>query len=49
MDWIQIVKGAHQDYILASCLFNSYADCIMWNVRLDDAQAGIKTSGRIDQ
>ena len=29
MDWIQIVKGAHQDYILASCLFNSYADCIM--------------------
>ena len=33
--------------MLSPCLFNFYAECIMWNARLDEAQAGIKISGRI--
>ena len=45
-DWFQIGKGVHQDCILSSCLFNSYAEFIMQNARLDEAQAGIKISGR---
>ena len=36
----------HQGYILSPCLFNLYAEYIMWNIRLDEAQAGIKTAGR---
>ena len=45
-DWFQIGKGVHQGCILSSCLFNLYAEYIMWNARLDEAQAGIKISGR---
>ena len=46
IDWFQIGKGVHQGYILSSCLFNLYAQYIMQNAGLDDAQAGIKTAGR---
>ena len=41
-DWFQIGKGVHQDYILSPYLFNLYAEYIMQNARLDEAQAGIK-------
>ena len=46
MDWLQIGKGVHQGCILSSCLFNFYAEYIMWNARLDESQAGIKTARR---
>ena len=46
MDWFQIVKGIYQGYILSLCFFNLYAEYIMWNARLDEAEAGIKISGR---
>ena len=46
-DWFQIRKWVHQGCILSPCLFNLYAEYIMWNVRLDEAQAGIKIAGRI--
>jgi len=45
-DWFQIGKGVHQGYILSPCLFNSYAEYIMRNAGLDEAQAGIKIPGR---
>ena len=46
-DWLQIRKGLHQGCILLSpCLFNLYAEYIMCNARLDEAQAGIKIAGR---
>ena len=45
-DWFQIGKGVHQGCILSPCLFNLYAEYIMWNAKLDEAQAGIKISGR---
>ena len=45
-DWFQIGKGLHQGSILSSCLFNFYAEYIMRNAGLDEAQAGIKTAGR---
>ena len=45
-DWFQIGKGVRQGCILSPCLFNSYAEYIMRNARLDEAQAGIKTAGR---
>ena len=38
-DWFQIRKGVHQDCILSLCLFNLYADYIMQNAKLDEAQA----------
>ena len=41
-DWFQIGKGVHQGCILSPCLFNLYAEYTMGNVRLDEAQAGIK-------
>ena len=44
--WFQIVKGVHQGCILSACLFNLYAQYIMKNARLDEAQAGIKIAGR---
>ena len=45
-DWFQIRKGASQGYILSPCLFNSYAEYIMQNARLDETQAEIKISRR---
>ena len=45
-DWFQIGKGVCQGCILSPCLFNLYAEYIMWNARLDKAQAGIKIAGR---
>ena len=42
----QIGKGVHQGCILSCCLFNLYAEYIMKNIGLDDAQAGIKITGR---
>ena len=45
-DWFQIGKGAYQGYILSPGLFNLYAEYIMQNAGLDEAQAGIKTAGR---
>ena len=46
MDWIQIGKGVCQGCILSPCLFNFYAEYIMWNAGLEEAQAGIKIAGR---
>ena len=46
MDWFQIGKGVRQVCILSPCLFNLYAEYIMQNARLDEAQAGIKISRR---
>ena len=46
MDWFQIGKGVCKGSILSPCLFNSYSEYIMWNNRLDEAQAGIKIVGR---
>ena len=46
-DWFQIGKGVRQGYILLPCLFNSYAEYIMRNAGLEDAQAGIKMPGEI--
>ena len=45
-DWFQIGKGVRQGYILSPCLFNSYAEYIMRNAGLEEAQAGIKIAGR---
>ena len=47
MDWFQIVKGVRQGCILSPCLLNLYAEYIMRNTRLDEAQAGIKLPGEI--
>ena len=46
IDWFQIGKGVHQGYILSPCLFNLYAEYIMRNAWLDEAQAGMKMAGR---
>ena len=46
IDWFQIGKRVHQGCILSPCLFNFYAECIMRNTGVDEAQAGIKISGR---
>ena len=45
-DWFPIRKGILQGYILLPCLFNLYAEYIMQNVGLDEAQDGIKIAGR---
>ena len=46
MDWFQIGEKVHQGYILSPCLFNLYAEYIIRNARLDEAQDGIKIAGR---
>ena len=45
-DWFQIGKGVYQGYMLSLCLFNLYAEYIMRNAGLEEAQAGIKIAGR---
>ena len=45
-DWFQIGKGVHQGCILSPYLFNLYAEYVMRNAKLDEAQAGIKIAGR---
>ena len=45
-DWFQTGKGVRQGCILSPCLFNLYAEYIMRNAELEEAQAGIKISGR---
>ena len=45
-DWFKMGKGVCQGCILSPCLFNLYAEYIMRNVRLDEAQAGIKIARR---
>ena len=45
-DWFQIGKGVSQGCILSPCLFNLYAEYIMRNAGLEEAQAGIKIAGR---
>ena len=45
-DWFQIRKGVHQGYMLSLCLFNFYAEYIMQNAKLDEAQARIKIARR---
>ena len=45
-DWFQIGKGVHQGCILSSCLFNLYAEHLMRNAGLDEAEPGIKIAGR---
>ena len=45
-DWFQVGKGVHQRCILSPCLFNLYAEYIMRNAGLDEAQGGIKIAGR---
>ena len=45
-DRLNIGKGVHQGCILSPCLFNLYAECIIQNARLDEAQAEIKVAGR---
>ena len=46
MDWFRIGKGECQGCILSPCLYNLYAEYIMRNARLDEAQAGVKITGR---
>ena len=45
-DWFQIRKGVHQGCILSPCLFKLYAEYIIRNTGLDEAQAGIKISSK---
>ena len=46
MDWFKTGKGVGQGFILSSCLFNLFAEYIMKNAGLNEAQAGIKIVGR---
>ena len=46
MDWFEIEKGVPQGRILSPCVFNLYAEYMMWNAGLDEAQAGIKIARR---
>ena len=46
MEWLKIGKGVRQGCTLSPCLFNVYAEYIMWNVGLDESQARVKIAGR---
>ena len=46
-DWLKIWKEVCRSCILSSCLFNLYAEYIMWNARLGESQAGIRLPGEI--
>ena len=46
MDWLQIGKGVHRGCILSPCLFSLYAEYIIQNARLGEAQTGLKIAGR---
>ena len=46
MDWFKIGKGVHNGCILSSCSFNFYAEYIVRNAGLDEAQTGLKIAGR---
>ena len=46
MGWFQIGKRVSQGCILSLCLLNFYLEYVMWNAGLDEAQAGIKTTGK---
>ena len=46
MNWFKIGEGVHQGCILSPCLFNLYAEYIMWSAGLDETQTGIKIAGR---
>ena len=46
MIWFQIGKGVHQGCILSPCVFNLYAEYIMQNTKVDEAQTGMKTARR---
>ena len=45
-DWFQIGKGVCQGCVLSPCLFNFYAEYVMRNAGLEEAQAGVKIAGR---
>ena len=45
-DWFQIEKGVRQGCILSPCVFNLYAEYIIWDARLDETEAGSKVAGR---
>ena len=45
-DWFKLGKGVHQGYFFSPCLFNFYAEYIIWNPGLDEMQAGIKIAWR---
>ena len=46
MDWFQIGKGVRQGCVLSPCIFNLYAEYIVWNAGLEEVQAIIKIAGR---
>ena len=46
MDWFQIEKGVRQGCILSPCVYNLYAEYIIWDARLDETEAGSKVAGR---
>ena len=46
MDWLKIGKGVYQSCMLSPCLFNLYAEYIVWNARMHEALAGIRIAVR---